>query len=90
MNSHLNIRMSAEDKKTIETAAKLKGLKLNTYVCKKILEAAEKDIAEMNQLNTLSSNEGDWQQFLDMMEVPDQLNKDLKKSVKRFRKEFGD
>lgn len=89
MDSHLNFRMSSQDKRIIETAAKLKGLKPNTYARQKILEAAEKDIAEMNHLNTLILNSSDWEQFLAIMEAPVQINQNLKAAVKNFQKTFG-
>ena len=70
MDNHLNFRMSSHDKKMIETAAKLKGLKPNTYARQKLLAAAEKDIVEMSQLNTLILNPTDWEYFLTIMEAP--------------------
>lgn len=89
MDSHLNFRMSSQDKRIIETAAKLKGLKPNTYARQKILEAAEKDIAEMSHLNTLILNSSDWEQFIAIMEAPIQINQNLKAAVKYFQKTFG-
>lgn len=88
MDSHLNFRMSSHDKKIIETAAKLKGFKPNTYARQKILEAAEKDILEMSQLNTLVLNQADWESFLALMEAPIQTNPHLKKAVSHFQKAF--
>ena len=89
MDSHLNFRMSSHDKKIIETAAKFKGLKPNTYARQKLLEAAEKDIIEMSQLNTLVLDQRDWESFVAIMEAPPQVNQDLKKAVKNYRKIFG-
>jgi uncharacterized protein (DUF1778 family) len=89
MDSHLNFRMSSHDKKMIETAAKLKGLKPNTYARQKLLEAAEKDIVEMSHLNTLVLNETDWEHFLAMMEAPIKMNPHLRKAVKNFQNKFG-
>lgn len=89
MDSHLNFRMSSSDKRIIETAAKLKGLKPNTYARQKLLEAAEKDILEMSQLNSLILNSKDWETFLEIMEAPIQINPNLKKGVKSFKKMFG-
>lgn len=84
MDSHMNFRMSSKDKSIIETAAKLKGLKPNTYARQKLLEIAEKDIAEMNQLNTLVLNESEWQQFMTIMEAPVQINENLKQAILDF------
>ncbi len=86
MDSHLNFRMSSHDKKIIEIAAKLKGLKPNTYVRQKLLEAAEKDIAELSQLNTLILNQADWEFFVSVMETPVLLNPNLKNAVKNYKK----
>lgn len=88
MDSHLNFRMSSYDKRLIESAAKLKGLKPNTYARQKLLEAAEKDIAEMSQYNTLSLSSADWKCFLEIMEAPVRTNQNLKKAVKKFQKAF--
>ncbi len=89
MDSHLNFRMSSHDKKIVEAAAKLKGLKPNTYARQKLLEAAEKDITELSQLNTLVLSENDWKYFLEIMEAPIEINLNLKKAVKDFRKKTG-
>lgn len=89
MDSHLNFRMSSHDKRIVETAAKLRGLKPNTYARQKLLEAAEKDISELNQQNTLILSEGDWKFFLETMEAPIEINLNLKKAVKDFRKKHG-
>lgn len=88
MDNHINFRMSSQDKRTIEMAAKLKGLKSNTYARQKLLEAAEKDIAETNQLNVLVLNQADWEIFLEIMNAPVRINKNLKKAVKNFQKAF--
>jgi uncharacterized protein (DUF1778 family) len=90
MDNHLNFRMSSHDKKMIETAARLQGLKPNTYARRKLLEAAEKDIIEMSQLNSLILNPTDWEYFLNIMEAPVRVNQNLKKAVKNFRKTFGE
>ena len=91
MDSHMNFRMSSNDKKIIETAAQLKGLKPQTYARQKLLEIAEKDIAEMNQLNTLTLSHNDWEQFIAIMEAPVQINKNLKNAILHFNEilEFG-
>jgi uncharacterized protein (DUF1778 family) len=84
MDSHMNFRMSSKDKEIIETAARLKGFKPNTYARMKLLEIAEKDIAEMGQLNTLILNERDWEQFVSIMEAPVQTNENLKRAIREF------
>lgn len=88
MDSHLNFRMSSHDKKIIETAAKLKGIKPNTYARQKLLEAAEKDIVETSQHNALILNQADWDRFLEIMEAPVKVNQNLKKAFKKYQKAF--
>jgi uncharacterized protein (DUF1778 family) len=78
--------MSVRDKKIIETAAKLKDLKPNTYAPQKLLEVAEKDIAEMSQINTLILNNSEWEKFIEIMEAPIKINKNLKKAITKFNK----
>ncbi len=84
MDSHLNFRMSSKDKKIIETAALLSGLKPNTYARKRLLEVAEKDIVELNQVNTLILSDQDWDHFMEIMEAPVKINKNLKKAISDF------
>lgn len=88
MNSHMNFRLSIQDKKMIEMAAKLKGLKPNTYARQKLLESAEKDISETNQLNPLVLNSKDWEQFMKIMDAPVTINKNLKKAILHFNKTY--
>lgn len=84
MDSHMNFRMSSEDKRIIAAAAKLKGLKPNTYARQKLLEVAEKDIAEMHPKNNLVLDEKSWTQFIAVMEAPVKINKKLKKAIQDF------
>lgn len=85
-DSHMNFRMSSKDKKIIEAAAKLKGLKPNTYARQKLLEVAEKDIAEMSRINSITLNQNEWAQFVKIMEEPIKINKNLKDAVNLFNK----
>ncbi len=88
MNSHMNFRMSAKNKKIIETAALLKGFKPNTYARMKLLEVAEKDIAEMGQVNNLVLSEKDWEQFSQIMQAPLHTNDNLKRAIREFDNEI--
>lgn len=83
-DSHMNFRMSSQDKKIIEMAAKLKGLKPNTYARQKLLEMAEKDIAESSQINTFLLSHKDWAKFTEIMEQPVQINRHLKSAVQQL------
>ncbi len=89
MDNNLNFRMSSHDKQIIETAARLSGLKPNTYARQKLLEAAQKDINKLNELNTLVLSETDWECFIGIMEKPIKINQNLKKAIKHFHKRFG-
>ena len=84
MDSHLNFRMSFKDKKIVETAAKLKGFKLNTYARQKLIEIAKKDIDSMSQSNHLILSEADWNEFIKIMESPVPINPNLLKAIQEF------
>lgn len=88
MDSHFNFRMSGEDKRLIEMASKLMGLRSNTYARQKLIEAAKHDIEQMNQFNSLTLSESDWDMFMQVMESPVKINKNLKKAVSDYRKAF--
>jgi len=87
MDSNMNFRMSSLDKETVEKAALLKGLKPNTYARLKLVEMAERDIAELGQVNRLTLNDSQWDQFMTIMEAPlTKPNKNLKKAIQDFKK----
>lgn len=88
MDNHLNFRMSSYDKGIIQMAAKLKGLKPNTYARQKLVEIAEKDIIEMSPLNTLILSKEDWDFFVDIMEAPIEINEKLKNAIKDYKQNF--
>ena len=88
MDSHFNFRMSGEDKKLVEIASKLMGLRSNTYARQKLVEAAKHDIERMNRFNSLTLNESDWDQFMRVMESPVKTNQNLKKAVSDYRRAF--
>jgi uncharacterized protein (DUF1778 family) len=85
MNEHMNFRMSSHDKMTIETAAKLKGLKPQTYARQRLLEIAEKEIAETHPAHLLVLSDEDWKQFMAIMEAPVQINENLRKAIMSFK-----
>lgn len=89
MNDHMNFRMSYQDKMIIATAAKLKGLKPNTYARQRLLEIAEKEIAETHPTNVLVLNDEDWKLFMAVMEAPVQINENLRKAIMSFNKELN-
>lgn len=84
LDTHMNFRMSSEDKNLIASAARLRGLKLNTYVRQKLLEVAERDIAELNQNQTLLLSNEDWERFVEIMEAPIKINQNLKRAFQEF------
>jgi uncharacterized protein (DUF1778 family) len=86
MNSNLNFRLSSQDKLLIEHAAILAGLKSNTYA--RLLEAAERDIEELSNRNTLILNSDEWEQFTQILKALVKVNKHLKRAVAKFRKAF--
>lgn len=84
MDTHMNFRMSSDDKKIIETAARLKGIKPQTYARQKLIEIASREIEEMNQLNRLILSDEQWDQFIKIMEAPIKINENLKKAIRDF------
>ena len=68
---------------------KFKGLEPNAYARQKLLEAAELDIAEAHQTNALVLNQIEWREFMEIMESPVKINKNLKNAVNEFRKICG-
>ena len=84
MDTHMNFRMSSDDKRIIETAAKLKGFKVQTYARQKLVEIASKEIEEMNQLNRLILGDQQWDQFIKIMEAPIEINENLRKAIQDF------
>src|SRR5690242_16804832 len=88
LDTHLNFRMSSEDKQYIEMAAQFKGLRPNTYARKRLLEAAKRDIEEMNQQKPLKLTDAEWEAFLDVMKAPIKVNANLKKAIKEFKQKF--
>ena len=51
---------------------------------------AERDVAAMSQLNSLSLNQEDWERLIAIMEMPVQVNPHLKKAIKNYKKHFPD
>lgn len=89
MNNNLNFRISSLDKKMIESAANFKGIKPNTYARQKLLEAAERDLAEMSKLNSVVLEKKAWDRLMEMMDAPIEINENLKKAADDFKRMFG-
>lgn len=89
MDRHFNFRMSSKDKKIIEMAAKLSGLKPQTYARQKLIEAAEKDIKDKDIFGSITVNQEDWDFLLELMKSPVQANPHFKKALQDYRKTFG-
>lgn len=87
MDAHMNFRLFSHDKALIDAAASLAGLRPQTYARQKLLEIAQKEIAEMSLSNTVILKAEDWQRFVDIMEAPVSENKNLKEAVNHFNKE---
>lgn len=90
MDTHMHFRLSEKDKKVIEAAAKIKGLKPNTYARQRLVEVAEKDLSEMNSLNTVILNENEWDKFMYLMDAPFEENKHLRKAIDDFNSIMGE
>lgn len=73
--SRIDIRLLAEDKKTLEKAASLKRLTLSAYILSVAIEAARMDI-EREETITLADNARD--QLLALLENPPEPTEKLK------------
>ena len=73
--SRIDIRLLAEDKKTLEKAASLKRLTLSAYILSVAIEAARMDI-EREETMTFADNARD--QLLALLENPPEPTEKLK------------
>lgn len=72
----IDLRISSSDKAIIEMAAASKRLSLSSYMVSASMEIANRDLA---QQETLVLSEQDWNQLVDLLDNPPELNDELKK-----------
>lgn len=72
----IDLRISADDKKTLEMAAASKRLSLSSYILSAALSSAESDLERERMINV--SREG-WNQLMAMLDNPPEPNDALKR-----------
>jgi uncharacterized protein (DUF1778 family) len=88
-DEYLQARVSREDKKRIEMAARLAGLDVSVYIRLHVLKAAKRDLENQAQENRILLSGKEWDQFMKIMEAPPQLNDNLRRAFRDFQKKYG-
>lgn len=83
--SGIDLRLSQEQKKTLEKAAALMGLSVSSYVLSHSLAAANKDIATHE---TLVLSERDRDLFLSLLENPPKPCEALKSAMQEYQDQY--
>ena len=82
----IELEITLEQKQTLEKAAALAGVTLNTYLLQQVIYAAEKKIAFPEQI-VLS--ERDWKLLTSTLENPPEPSKTLKSAIKKHQDQYG-
>lgn len=77
--SRLSMRISQEDKETLELAAASKGVSLCSYILSAVMERAEEDLRGREIELTRKS----WNQLMDLIENPPKPNEALQELLKQ-------
>lgn len=85
MDDTLHFRLSKEDKKTLEEAARLHNIKLNTYVRTRLLQAARRDLEQYKSENVYVLNDKEWNRFIDIMEAPVQITSEMRNALAKYK-----
>jgi uncharacterized protein (DUF1778 family) len=83
--TRFEVRVSAEEKETVEYAANLEGATVSAYMRSRILRAAREDISSQERL--LLSNQ-DRDLFLKTLENPPEPGGKLKTAFSEFREKY--
>lgn len=83
--TRFEVRVSAEEKQTVEYAATLEGTTVSAYMRSRILSAAKQDILSQEKL--LLSNQ-DRDLFLNALENPPEPSGKLKAAFSEFREKY--
>ena len=70
-NTTIEIKLSEEEKQTLETAAASRCLSLSEYLREMALSAAKE---EVTQPHSSLLSEGEWEVFLSLLETPSEVN----------------
>lgn len=86
LGTHMHFRIADQEKLLVEQAAKLVGLKPNTYARRRLLEAVEKDLETLSNEQKLFLDEETWDQLVAIIEKPYEENRKLKRAAARHKK----
>ncbi|MCR5348912.1 MAG: DUF1778 domain-containing protein [Bacilli bacterium] len=75
----LDIRISPEDKETLELAAAAKRVSLSSYIVSAVMERAQNDLEQERRV-ALSRNA--WNQVMDLVDNPPEPNEALRRLLK--------
>jgi uncharacterized protein (DUF1778 family) len=81
-SERLEVRVSPEEKETLETAAAISGLSISAYLRSRLLEQAQAEI--LAQQNLVLSRQ-DWALFSDSLDNPPPANAALQQALTEYR-----
>jgi uncharacterized protein (DUF1778 family) len=81
-SERLEVRVSPEEKATVETAAAISGLSISAYLRSRLLEQAQAEI--LDQQNLVLSRQ-DWALFAAALDNPPPANTALQQAMSEYR-----
>ena len=78
--SRLSMRISQEDKETLELAAASKGVSLCSYILSAAMERAEEDLRGEREIELTRQS---WNQIMDLIENPPEPNEALQELLRQ-------
>lgn len=78
--SRLSMRISQEDKETLELAAASKGVSPSSYILSAAMEKAEEDLRGEREIELTRQS---WNQLMDLIENPPKPNEALQELLKQ-------
>jgi uncharacterized protein (DUF1778 family) len=81
-SERLEVRVSPEEKATLETAAAISGLSISAYLRSRLLEQAQAEI--LAQQNLVLSQQ-DWTRFINAFDNPPPANEALQQAMTAYR-----
>jgi uncharacterized protein (DUF1778 family) len=81
-SERLEVRVSPEEKATLETAAAISGLSISAYLRSRLLEQAQAEI--LAQQNLVLSQQ-DWTRFINAFDNPPPANAALQQAMTEYR-----
>lgn len=88
-DSLIQFRVSATDKSIIQKAAELHGIEASTYMRTLILETAKREVNRFSEENRIVLTPEEWEHFMEVMNAPLNINKNLKRAFSDFKKKYG-